>query len=173
MPTNLELKARFPQSRETARILSSMGAKRSGRMKHIDTYFFFKPGRLKLREIDGRRAELIWYQRPNRKHQRFSLFKRIQVQDPRAVKRILAKKLGIRVVVRKQRELFLYRNARIHLDTVKGLGSFIECEVLVTKGKAQARRFLALLKKSLRIQPSSILVSSYSDLLIRSQRRTS
>ena len=42
--------------------------------------------------------------------------------------------LGAQGCVRKRREVWLYRNARIHLDTVEGLGQFIEIEVVVKEG---------------------------------------
>ena len=41
---------------------------------------------------------------------------------------------GVSVSVRKQREVWLYQNARIHLDRVRGLGDFVEIEVVVHQG---------------------------------------
>ena len=49
------------------------------------------------------------------------------------------------MVVEKKRRLFLYKNSRIHLDEVRGLGTFIEFEVLVKHGKQQAQKLLELL----------------------------
>ena len=38
----------------------------------------------------------------------------------------LAEALGVRSVVRKRREIYLYHNVRIHLDEVCDLGRFLE-----------------------------------------------
>ena len=66
--------------------------------------------------------------------------------------------------VRKRREVWLYRNARIHLDTVEGLGRFIEIEVVVTDGMAQARALMKELRAVLGICAKDLIAGSYSDL---------
>lgn len=38
---------------------------------------------------------------------------------------------GIRGVLIKERYLFLYKQTRIHLDKVEGLGDFMELEVII------------------------------------------
>ena len=73
--------------------------------------------------------------------------------------------LGVRACVRKRREVWLYRNARIHLDTVDGLGCFVEIEVVVTEGMAQARALMNELR--------DVLGISAKDLLAGLVRRTS
>lgn len=42
---------------------------------------------------------------------------------------VLAQALGVLGVVRKQRLLYLVGQTRVHLDTVEGLGDFVELEV--------------------------------------------
>ena len=54
--------------------------------------------------------------------------------DSRALLSILAKALGVRVRVDKSRRVYLYRGARIHLDRVASLGSFVEFEVQCNDG---------------------------------------
>ncbi len=66
--------------------------------------------------------------------------------------------------------LYLFNNARIHLDSVQGLGSFIEFEVLVTKGKTQAKSLMRTLSKKFSISKAAVIASSYSDLLFRQKR---
>ena len=62
------------------------------------------------------------------------------VADAAGTKRLLGRMLGPRACVRKRREVWLYENARIHLDTVEGLGRFIEIEVVVTGRNASGPR---------------------------------
>jgi predicted adenylyl cyclase CyaB len=72
--------------------------------------------------------------------------------------------LGASACVRKRREVWLYRNARIHLDTVDGLGRFIEIEVIVAEGMAQAHSLMKALRGTLGIDPANVIARSYGDL---------
>ena len=56
---------------------------------------------------------------------------------------------------------------RIHLDTVAGLGSFIEFEVLVTGGPAEAGRRMRFLRQAFHIKKNALVAGSYSDLLLQ------
>lgn len=172
MPTNLELKARCDTHGPLFSVLAGLKARNLGLVVQTDTYFHFRPGRLKLREIRNSGSELIWYRRPNTRHRRYSDFKRILVRDSRSLKYILASSIGVKAVVRKKRLVYLFKNARIHVDTVEKLGTFIEFEVMVTKGRTQARHLLSFLRKAFNIKSRSILVSSYGDLIHRLRKNT-
>ena len=80
------------------------------------------------------------------------------------MRRLLEQMLGVRACVRKRREVWLYRNARIHLDTVDGLGCFVEIEVVVTGGMRQARALMRELRVELGIRPMALLAGSYGEL---------
>ena len=97
----------------------------------IDTYFHCRHGRLKLRQIDGLRAELVWYARPDEEGPKPSDYQLVPLQNPETLKAALAAALGVRAVVEKRREIFLYHSVRIHLDDVVGLGHFIEFEAVL------------------------------------------
>jgi adenylate cyclase class IV len=125
MPQNLEIKCQYPSLSKAVRIAHAIGASAKGTLSQTDTYFNVRSGRLKLREIDAEKFELIYYHRPNSRSTRYSDYTIIPVQDPRPVKALLKSVLGISVVVRKKRTLFLIRNARIHIDSVSGLGVFL------------------------------------------------
>ena len=172
MPTNLELKARSENPAIVSAALSRLNARNLGFFKQTDTYFHFRPGRLKLREMQDLQSEMIWYQRPNSRRHRYSDFKRIPVRDSRSIKQILAAIIGVRAVVKKKRHVYLFRNARIHIDNVEKLGTFVEFEVMVTKGRAQAQRLLSFLRNAFNIKSRSILVSSYGDLINRPRKKT-
>jgi len=53
---------------------------------------------------------------------------------------------------------------------VRGLGSFLEFEVLVTRGKPQARKLMKRLTVTFGIRKASIVGESYSDLLERKKQ---
>ncbi|MBI2620541.1 MAG: class IV adenylate cyclase [Ignavibacteriales bacterium] len=172
MPRNLELKARVVSAGEAARHAAKLHARKKAFLRHVDTYFDVPAGRLKLRETDGSSAELIRYERPDRRGARYSDYSVVPVRGAKEIKEVLTRLYGVRVVVKKTRTLYLYENARIHLDRVQRLGTFVEFEVLVTRGKQQARRLMNELVRAFRIPSSAIRPDSYSDILSRQKKRT-
>ena len=171
MPSNLELKVRIASIRHASSLAFKLGARRGGVLAQTDTYYRSPSGRLKVRETQGKQSELIYYHRRNFKGNRYSDYRRIPIEGPREMKGLLADLLGVLCVVKKERRLFLYKNSRIHLDTVQGLGNFLEFEVLVTNGKRQARTLMKELWKALEIRNNAVVAGSYSDLLQRAGDR--
>jgi adenylate cyclase class IV len=80
----------------------------------------------------GKEAWLIFYDRPDTDGPKLSTYNKCFLgtsgQELRAV---LAAAQGERLVVEKTRHLFMVGQTRIHIDEVKGLGSFMELEVLL------------------------------------------
>jgi adenylate cyclase, class 2 len=73
--------------------------------------------------------------------------------------------------VEKSRRLLLWRGARIHLDEVRGLGSFIEIEAIADPAsdlRTEYRR-ASELQDALAITPERIVAFSYSDELLRAR----
>ena len=166
---NLEIKASVPSlAASGTRLRRLPGAAPHAMLRQTDWYFDVPRGRMKLREIvaaRARAAELIVYLRPNRRTARTSQFVRLPADECAATRRLLTGMFGVSVCVRKQREVWLYQNARIHLDRVSGLGTFVEIEVVVTKGMRQAQRVMARLRTALGIDPARVIGPSYADLL--------
>jgi adenylate cyclase class 2 len=169
MPKNLELKSPYDSLSRAKRIARAMGAMHKGTLRQVDTYFNVRSGRLKLREIDGEQFELIYYERANSKKSRYSDYRIMPLAEPRSARDLFRALFGISVVVRKKRTLFLYQNARIHIDRVERLGTFIEFEVVVNQGKIQARALMQFLRKEFNIDATSLIGGSYSDMLRRSE----
>jgi len=167
MPRNLEIKATCPSLSVARGIARKIGARYIGAMHQIDTYYRTRSGRLKVREIDGKEFELIYYERPNRSGSRYSNYLVIPLPEVHTLKRSLRRAFGELVVVRKERELFLFKNARIHLDRVARLGAFLEFEVLVRFGRKQSEELLRFLKIQFDVRLDSVVAGSYSDMLLR------
>ena len=141
MPVNLELKARISPPSKMSFLVKLMG-KPSETLVQTDTYFCVKSGRLKLREFEIGDAELIFYRREEGRGKRWSNYTILRVRDVKKTMEFLKRAFGLGVVVKKSRLVYYYRGARIHLDRIRGLGSFIEFEVLCRKDKKRAVRLL-------------------------------
>ena len=163
---NLEIKATAGSLAATRRRLRALpGAARHATLRQTDWYFRVPSGRLKLRVVGGGRSgEVIAYLRPDRTAARTSEFQRLPAADAAGTRRLLERMLGAEGCVRKRREVWLYRNARIHLDTVEGLGRFIEIEVVMTQGLPQARALMKQLREVLGISSGDLLAGSYAEM---------
>jgi adenylate cyclase class 2 len=164
---NIELKARLSSlaaARETA---VRIATQRLGHQRQTDTYFHSAKGRLKLRETSDLQAQLVWYERPDDAEPKASHYYLVPVVDPGGLKQALTAAVGVRTIVVKNREIFLYHNVRIHLDEVAGLGTFLEFEAVLAAGEPEERgqEQLRFLKQEFGIMPQDLLARSYSDLL--------
>jgi len=163
---NLEIKAKVESLAAVRRRLHALdGATRHASLQQTDWYFRVPSGRLKLRVAGANRdGELIAYSRPDRTAARTSDFQRMPTPDAAGTRKLLARMLGVRTCVRKRREVWLYKNARIHLDTVESLGRFIEIEVVITEGTAQARALMKELRTVLGISAKDLIAGSYGNM---------
>ena len=172
MPQNLELKATVPSIEKVTRVARHLHARSKGILYQQDSYYNIPRGRLKLRIINRRSAELILYSRPDKTGSRYSDYVVLPVANVQQVQTLCEKIFGKTVEVVKKRRLYLYKNSRIHLDEVRGLGTFIEFEVLVTKGKRQAQHLMSFLREEFCISHEALVSCSYSDMLMKRKRST-
>jgi predicted adenylyl cyclase CyaB len=165
---NIELKARDPDSDRSLRAALALGARDEGWLRQTDTYFRVPRGRLKLREEDTT-AHLIAYDRADEALARESRYRLVTIGDPRGLKEALSVAFGVLVVVEKSRRLLLWQSVRIHLDDVRGLGSFIEIEAVADPASdlTSERREASEVQEALAIAPEQIMAVSYSDELLR------
>jgi adenylate cyclase class 2 len=164
---NLELKARQAHLAAARAAALGLGARPAGIEEQTDTYFRVPNGRLKLREIAGQPAVLIFYERPDERLARLSTYRLIPAPQPDLLREALTAALGVRGVVRKRREILLWHNVRIHLDEVAGLGTFVEFEAVLGPGDDEqtAAARLEQLGTALQINAADRLGTSYADLL--------
>jgi adenylate cyclase class 2 len=180
MATNLEFKAQCQSFDSFHPGLVELNATHHETVRQIDTYFYVAvekcraisetcEPRLKLREIDEMtEAWLIYYERPNQDASRYSQYELCQITDPPTLKKLLTVALGIKTIVEKQRELWMFKNTRIHLDTVTGLGQFIELEtVFQGQTETEAINEHQHVKTTLHLDIASPVAVSYSDLIMQ------
>ncbi len=129
---NVELKATDPDPERSLRVCRRLGAADRGVIQQCDTYFYVGRRGLKLREETPGRPHLIQFERADRPEQRQSSYRIVQVEDGTSLRAALELALGVRGVVEKRRHLFLWRDVRIHLDEVNGLGTFVEFEAVAS-----------------------------------------
>jgi adenylate cyclase class 2 len=170
---NIELKARDADRPRSAAVCKSIGAEGRGVLIQRDTYFNASRGRLKLREERGRTAQLIAYERPDLSEERASRYRLIEIAEPDELKAALATTLGVKVVVAKERRLFLWEgNVRIHLDVVEGLGGFLEFEAVASVDSDLAREAdqVGRLRTAFAIDAGDLIGGSYCDLVMGDTR---
>jgi len=163
----VELKARYEDLGKARALLA--GSERVGVFRQTDTYFSLGERRLKLREVEGRpTGQLVYYERPDRPDVKQSEVFLYEVPDPAVLKEILSRAMGVRVVVRKRREIYRHEGVQVHLDEVEGLGRFLEFELAVgdaPEAAEEGKAKLAALRARLGIPDEDLVASSYSDLL--------
>jgi adenylate cyclase class IV len=164
MPTNLELKIRVTSHQSLKKILEQIGAENKGMLKQKDVYYSIPNGLLKLR-IENGYESLIFYNRNENNKNRWSDFEVLQFANAKGEK-FFDNLFDVEVIVKKKRELFYYDDTRIHLDTVKYLGQFLELETLVINGKVDAKKRFEKIISLLKLDESKQIRKSYKDLLM-------
>lgn len=166
---NVELKARLASLEVARGIAEQFASQRIGLLEQTDTYFHCQTGRLKLRETVGAKACLIWYARPDILGPKASEYCLVPVENAEILKQSLAAALDIRCLVKKRREVYVYRNVRIHLDDVEELGMFLEFEAVLEANEADAdgHAQVEYLTERFGIVPSDLLQGSYGEMMER------
>ncbi len=131
---NREIKAYCPDFEPVRRVLREWEAVFIEVKRQVDYYYHLPNSddigvtrRLKLRVEKGKR-QLIYYLDRQEGGARTSRFQIWDINDPR-IQEALDESLGIRVIVRKSRELWRKENIIFNLDTVDEVGQILEVEV--------------------------------------------
>jgi adenylate cyclase class IV len=168
MPANVEIKARIPSVDALLPLAQSLSDDKHLQRIHQDDSFFAVPhGRLKLRVFGDGSGELIHYHRPDAAGPKLSDYVLVPVSDPDGLREALSRACGLIGRVRKHRVLVLAGPTRIHLDQVEGLGDFLELEVVLQPGQAEADGTAIAhdLMARLGVQPGQLVQGAYLDLL--------
>lgn len=163
----MEIKARIAGVAALAPLAARLANGGPTVLEQDDTFFACPNGRLKLRDQFEGGAELIFYRRADEMGPKESFYVRVPVPDPDAMRTLLKLAHGQTGRVRKRRVLFLVGRTRIHLDTVEGLGEFLELEVVLQDGEsteagiAEAQRIMA----ELGVGAQQLIQGAYVDQL--------
>ena len=172
MRKNLEIKVRVKNAAETRKLAKSFCKGKPHSVffqEQEDIYYKVGKGRLKLRIIDGKAGNLILYNRGNTQLKRVSEYIIANTDTPAAMKEILDALYERLITVKKTREIFIVKNIRIHLDSVTGLGKFLEFEVIFSS-LFRAAKELEKLIEHFGLDEKQFIKVSYSDLLLKKRR---
>lgn len=167
---NIEIKAKCFHPEKVEAFLLSNNATFVGLDHQKDTYFNVPAGRFKLRQGNIENS-LIYYQRPDQEGPKQSDFSLSKISDGVATEQVLARALGVKVVVDKYRKIFYIQNVKFHIDEVPGLGSFVEIEAgnladpskTIDDLKAQCDFYM----EAFGVREEDLMQNSYSDMLLK------
>ena len=164
---NIEIKAHLRDRANVERRLAALGARKMWTRRQKDAFFAVPSGWLKIREVDGKPAEVISYRRATtHAGARPSDYDVIVVEDASAWKRLLGRVLAADKVVEKERTLWIYEHTRVHLDRVEKLGDFLELETVVEGITLEAARAeTERISGTLGVESADLVPVPYRDLM--------
>lgn len=166
---NVEIKARCADPALIRNYLLANNADFKGTDEQTDTYFAVPNGRLKLRE-GNIENNLIFYKREIISGPKNSNFSLVKVEDAIGLKQALTLSCGVKVVVKKKREIYYIGNVKFHIDEVSGMGSFAEIEAGNKTANLTREELLEQFEfymKELGISADDLVDVSYSDMLLQ------
>uniref|UniRef100_A0A673A754 Si:ch211-156b7.4 n=1 Tax=Sphaeramia orbicularis TaxID=375764 RepID=A0A673A754_9TELE len=128
MPSNVEIKAKISDPTQFAETAAKLSKSEGTIIRQHDTFFNCNQGRLKLRDFMNETGQLIFYERPDTDGPKLSRYSISPTNNPPSLRTVLSEALGVKGEVKKERRLFLIGQTRVHLDTVEGLGHYMELE---------------------------------------------
>src|SRR5260221_2937937 len=168
---NVEIKAKCNDAGFIRNYLLSNRAEFKGVDEKADTYFNVSDGRLKLRE-GNIENNLIYYERSNQPGPKNSHFYLVKIVDANSLKEVLTKSIGVKVIVKKKREIYYINNIKFHIDEVAELGSFVEIEagnILANLSREELKKQCDFYIKEFKVKSADLINGSYSDMLIEKQ----
>lgn len=165
---NFEFKAKVNHIKTYEDKLLTLNPDFKGTDFQIDTYFNTKEGRLKLREGNIENS-LINYDREDTSDAKESQIILYQHEPNIALKNILTKQLGIKVIVSKERKIYFIDNVKFHFDKVENLGTFIEVEAIDNEDKFTIEELKNQCDKYFdffELDKKDLIDKSYSDLIL-------
>ena len=166
---NIEIKAKCTDPGFIRQYLFIHKASFLGTDQQTDTYFNVTNGRLKLRE-GNIENNLIYYNRSDQPGPKKSDFQLIKINLSAELKEVLTKSCGIKLIVKKKRDIYYIENVKFHIDELEGSGSFIEIEagnMLADKTESELLEQCNFYLKEFGIKESDLIAESYSDMLAK------
>ena len=167
MPRNVEIKARIANIKCLEHKIVEIADGEPTEIIQDDTFFNCVNGRLKLRTFSEDSGELIFYKRTDESGPKECFYLISKTSEPTTLRETLNLAYGMTWRVQKRRMLYFIGRTRIHVDRVKGLGNFLELEVVLKdnesseNGVKEAQTILCRLG----VEESQLIVGAYVDLL--------
>ncbi|NOX37723.1 MAG: class IV adenylate cyclase [Calditrichaeota bacterium] len=137
-----------------------------------DVYFRIPDYRLKIRIEENQQPHIIKYLRPDKDEPRISDYQIVKIDNLSKTLREFQQKFGILGQVEKWRELYIFRNVRIHLDNVTQLGWFLEFESVIIGqyDETAAQKNLQMMIDYFAPFVNGTCAKSYIDLILESNK---
>lgn len=164
MAKNLEIKLKMDSFKNILNSLVNISASDEGTLNQKDVYYQIGNGLLKLRVQNGENM-LIKYNRDESGNDRWSDYDILKLSGE-DVEKFLNGIFNIETIVDKERKLYLFKDTRIHLDTVNSLGLFLELETVVTSSLDYAKDLFDDMVEILELDTGKQILSSYRDLML-------
>ena len=165
---NIEFKAKTNDIKALEEKLLSLNPQFIGEDHQKDTYYNVNTSRLKLREGNIENA-LIWYHREDVSGAKQSDILLYKHAPDEALKNILIKLHGVKIIIDKIRKIYFVENVKFHFDRVEGLGTFVEVEAIDSTGeigieklKEQCNFYINFFE----IKTEDFMKKSYSDMMM-------
>jgi predicted adenylyl cyclase CyaB len=167
MAKNIEIKAKVCDMARLEHLAASISDGPPRTLVQRDVFFDVAKGRLKLRVSGSGGSYLVYYDRQNVPGPRPSDYVLSEIEDPGSLEQVLTAAFGVRGEVRKVRMLYMVGRTRIHLDSVKGLGEYVELEAVIGPEQAveQGYAHIETLLQELEIREQDLVDAAYIDLL--------
>lgn len=164
MAQNIELKVKIDDFSHILNILENKKVELAKVLNQRDIYYKHPLGLLKLRIFDGT-GELIFYQRDESIKDRVSNYHILDVK-PEQAENYFQRIFEIETEVVKTRNLYIYKNTRIHLDEVNNLGNYLELETVVKANMEDGKKEFDEVVQLLGLDISQQIKSSYRTLML-------
>lgn len=171
---NVEIKARCSDPTFIRNYLLHNGADYKGTDLQTDTYFNVPVGRLKLRE-GNIENNLIFYRRNDQAGPKSSHFHLVKIEDAKGLIEVLERSCGIKMIVKKKRDIYYIDNVKFHIDELPKLGSFIEIEagnILADKNESELLDQCNFYLKEFGVREEDLVAESYSDMMMKTDSFT-
>lgn len=167
MPSNIEIKAHVRDPERLRELAERLSDTPPEIIEQHDTFFRRPNGRLKLRQFSPEAGELIFYTRADVAVTKQSHYSIARTATPGDLLTVLSEAFGVQQTVTKTRILLHAGQTRIHLDSVQGLGLFMELEVVLRENQPpeDGHRIARELMAALEIRESDLIDGAYADLL--------
>jgi predicted adenylyl cyclase CyaB len=162
---NFEIKTKIDNQSEVIKRIKNIGAIYKEKMDQTDYYFQTGTSKEKIREINNQEISFISYKRSEQKNRKDSNYT-ITTLSPEQKESFLRNNRPL-CVVSKVRQLWMYKNTRIHVDNVDELGDFMELETVIKNiSNDQGLNEFNEVVDKLKIDLEKTEPYSYSDLIL-------